>query len=223
MRILKFLATAFLASLAVGSLHAQRADTDIQAKAREALEQAVANQNSTNSVAPAPAPKKKMQTTTPKAASPDSSVVTTKPTNADTDAKARQQLHQAATSPDARTVTVQPPPARTGRLSPEDEARAREAMRQAMRQVEAQQQSTAVNTGAPVRSAPPVTYRETTSPKPAPVTGTSAPPIDVNPPARPATAKQRQLEDLLQKYKMDQISPQEYFQQKAKILAEPGQ
>jgi hypothetical protein len=35
------------------------------------------------------------------------------------------------------------------------------------------------------------------------------------------TAKQQRLTELLNRYKMDQISPQEYFQQKAKILAEP--
>ena len=55
MRISKFLAAAFVSALAAGSLQAQRPDTDVQAKAREALEQAEAQQDTqaapTNKVA----------------------------------------------------------------------------------------------------------------------------------------------------------------------------
>ena len=67
MRILKFLAAAMVAVMAAGSLPAQRADSDLQAKAREALAKAEADQdaqgaggkNATPAPAPAPAKKKK--------------------------------------------------------------------------------------------------------------------------------------------------------------------
>jgi len=45
MRILKFLAAAFVAVLAAGSLQARRTDSDVQTKAREALQQAEADQD----------------------------------------------------------------------------------------------------------------------------------------------------------------------------------
>jgi len=45
-------------------------------------------------------------------------------------------------------------------------------------------------------------------------------PIESPPPVVPAS-KAAKLEDLLQKYKADQITPEEYHNQRAKILAEP--
>jgi hypothetical protein len=69
----------------------------------------------------------------------------------------------------------------------------------------------------------------TPAPSPAvvpPVVTTPAPvvtptPAPVAAPTPAMISKQQRLADLLSKYKMDQITPQEYFQQKAKILAEP--
>ncbi|HOX55379.1 MAG TPA: hypothetical protein P5205_01430 [Candidatus Paceibacterota bacterium] len=48
----------------------------------------------------------------------------------------------------------------------------------------------------------------------------SFPPLQGPPPAV-ATAKQQRLDELLAKYKADQITPEEYHQQRARILAEP--
>jgi hypothetical protein len=48
----------------------------------------------------------------------------------------------------------------------------------------------------------------------------SFPPLQAPPPAVPA-AKQQRLDDLLAKYRADQITPEEYHQQRAGILAEP--
>ena len=48
----------------------------------------------------------------------------------------------------------------------------------------------------------------------------SFPPIGGPPPAVAADKEQR-LQELLRKYKADQITPEEYHQQRAKILAEP--
>jgi hypothetical protein len=262
MRILKFLAAAFVAALAAGSLPAQRPDTDLQAKAREALEQAIAQQDATNNVKP-PAktmpPKAKpapvVKTTPPPAAPavvvPDRPTVSTPATPAPADAEAERAEHlrqlealrakQAATP--APTVEIAPAPAQTpaparnGELSPEAEAKARQAMRQAMEELDAQQKTTTAPPKAQVNyTPPPTTWNQTppASPKTTPVA--TPPPMTsksgfqpgvttaATQPSAPAamTTRQQQLADLLNKYKMNQISPQEYFQQKAKILAEPG-
>ena len=48
----------------------------------------------------------------------------------------------------------------------------------------------------------------------------SFPPLKGPPPAVSAT-KQQRLDELLLKYRTDQITPEEYHEQRAKILAEP--
>ena len=65
MRISKFLAAAIVTVLAAGSLQAQRPDTDLQAKAREALQQAEAQQDAQAVVTNAPPPKKKVKAKPP--------------------------------------------------------------------------------------------------------------------------------------------------------------
>src|SRR5690606_37701013 len=40
-------------------------------------------------------------------------------------------------------------------------------------------------------------------------------------PQRPLTEKERKLAELLRRYKADEITPREYHQERAKILAEP--
>jgi hypothetical protein len=55
-----------------------------------------------------------------------------------------------------------------------------------------------------------------------PATTTVSPMPPVLPPPSPLPAsKQQRLDDLLQAYRMDRISPQQYHTQRAKILAEP--
>jgi hypothetical protein len=48
----------------------------------------------------------------------------------------------------------------------------------------------------------------------------SFPPL-AGPPSALAADKEQRLQELLRKYKADQITPEEYHQQRAKILAEP--
>jgi hypothetical protein len=48
----------------------------------------------------------------------------------------------------------------------------------------------------------------------------SFPPLQPPPPAISAAKRQR-LDDLLARYKADQITPEQYHEQRAKILAEP--
>lgn len=211
MRILKFLAAAFMAVVAASSLQA-RTDSDVQAKARAALEQAESQPASQTAPAPAPV------TPPPKpAAQPAPKPVTPPPPVA---------VPVAAAAP---VVTAAP----SRGLSPDDEARAREAMRAAV----ASGDTTANAAMAPVAKATPPPMKTSTPPpavhstQPAPIKFTP-PPSESAPAAAPATSgvhatasaaisRQARLNDLLNKYKMDQITPQQYFQEKAKILAEP--
>jgi len=198
MRISKFLTVALaLSTAAAGSLFA-RPDSDVQAKARAALREAESDQTSTNTVAPAakttPAPMIKPAAT--------------------------RQMPPAAT--DSHVVQTAPPPRIYGRLSPEDEARARAALDAQLHQsgstpAMADTTTSAHKTYTPMNSRPYQTSHTVYS-TPAPVsTPQPAPAMS----SMPMTAKQRELADLLQRYKMDQITPDQYFHEKAKILAEP--
>jgi hypothetical protein len=60
----------------------------------------------------------------------------------------------------------------------------------------------------------------TTAAKRAPVTKTKLPPLPA-PPSPVSASKEQQLQNLLQQYTSDQISPEQYHQQRAKILSEP--
>jgi len=55
--------------------------------------------------------------------------------------------------------------------------------------------------------------------KPAPATAVFAPILA--PPSNLPAAKEARLAELLKKYKADEVTPQEYQTERAKILAEP--
>jgi hypothetical protein len=57
--------------------------------------------------------------------------------------------------------------------------------------------------------------------KPAIVKGAPAFPPIQSPPPSISTDKQQRLAELLRKYKAEEITPEEYHQQRAKILSEP--
>jgi hypothetical protein len=106
-----------------------------------------------------------------------------------------------------------------GTLSPDAEARAREALHQTEAGLDTPQKTAAATAAAtPVKnSAPPAGWHETATPPAAKTPETAA----THAAGSAAISKQARLADLLNKYKMDQITPEQYFQQKAKILAEP--
>jgi hypothetical protein len=98
-------------------------------------------------------------------------------------------------------------------VDPETIAKARAALEQKMKQLETQPP-------APV-SAPAPASPEPASRKPKVVkTAQPFPPIAGPPPAVSAN-KQERLTELLRKYRADEITPEEYHQQRAKILGEP--
>jgi len=200
-----------------GSLQAQSVDNDIQAKAREALRQKMAELGSqpaaTNSPAPAaptvPVPPTAPVTPPPPAA-PVAPAVTPK-----ADTKAFEQTGQLP--PPA--VMVTPPK----RVSKELQAQALEALRQKKAELDAQEPVvTPTPTVAAVAPMAPI-------PTPAPITVVkSAPAVDLHAaPPTPAPvpvlsgSKEQRLDELLQLYKTDRITPAEYHQQRAKIIAEP--
>lgn len=160
-------------------------------------------------------------------------------------------LHQKMNEsrPAAPATAVQAPPRQVTTAAvqedtnPETTARLQEALRQKMSGSGAQQNvTTATKHGEPTYStvvtAPGNTSHEAlqqalenTQPKPAPAppppptpaayrnSGTLAP-LPPPPPAVSAT-KQQRLQQLLQQYMADQLTPEQYHEQRAKILAEP--
>ena len=116
-------------------------------------------------------------------------------------------------------MLVAPTPA-----SADDIARAQAAMEQKMKQLEAQPPgqpgagmvalapSSNVPAQAPMQ-APPRPKKLTHTVQPFPPL--QAPPVDIS------AAKQQRLDELLRKYRADELTPEEYHQQRAKTLGEP--
>jgi hypothetical protein len=125
--------------------------------------------------------------------------------------------------------------------NPESIDKAREALRAKMKELEGQQPAPAA-APAPASAAAPAVAKPTPAVKPAPteVPETTAVPAaqPEKPPKKPTKAvltfptipgpppaisadKQQRLADLLRKYKADEITPEEYHQQRAKIMGEP--
>ncbi|HEX4644931.1 MAG TPA: hypothetical protein VH598_04920 [Verrucomicrobiae bacterium] len=121
------------------------------------------------------------------------------------------------------TTQIQPMPTPAKKpmgLSPEAEMRAREAVRQAELQLDGQVSATSV---PPPRTMEP-RVAATTPPvkREIPTAIPSAMPARlVAPPTNLSGSKEQRLGQLLQQYKADQITPAQYHEQRAKILAEP--
>jgi hypothetical protein len=116
-------------------------------------------------------------------------------------------------------------------------AKAREAVRQKMKELEtqppAEPPAVAPAAAKPAPAAKPVSAKpkepivkpesKPVAEKPAKqnVKGTAAFPQIQGPPPSVSSDKEQRLQELLRKYKADQVTPEEYHQQRAKILAEP--
>ena len=99
--------------------------------------------------------------------------------------------------------------ARPGRANTRESgnlAKAQAAMEQKMKELDAQ---------PPIAPAPPPSM------KPKTIKGLPAFPPLKGPPPAVAADKEQRLQELLRKYRADQVTPEEYHQQRAKILAEP--
>jgi hypothetical protein len=217
MHIQKLLAMISVGAIfSVVSLQAQSADNDFQAKAREAMRQKMAELGTkpapTNT--PVPAPPQPVVPTTPVIVVPPPPVAPVVPPPA-------AVLATPAVPPPATVVTAPPQ-----RASPELQAQALEALRQKKAELDAQEPTVAVKTPtapmSPIAPAPmpmPKT-RSTSTAAPVFPTATAAPQYPAVPTMLSGSKEQR-LAELLQLYKSDRITPAEYHQQRAKILAEP--
>jgi cell division septation protein DedD len=127
--------------------------------------------------------------------------------DSDTIVKAREALRQKM-----KDLETQPP-AEVPAVAPVVAKPAAEAKPVAKPEAKPQPAATPQPVVTPVAEKPPK--------KPTKVTGTSAfPPIE-GPASSVSAEKQARLDELLRKYRADQVTPEEYHQQRAKILAEP--
>jgi hypothetical protein len=121
-----------------------------------------------------------------------------------------------ASMEDAKWDQVVMPPA----ASPEQLDKAQEALRQSTSATGAAMEPAA---SQPVEAAEPIpakrSQKATASKRPSEVQS-KLPPLPTPPPAFSASKEQR-LQELLQQYMADRLSPEEYHAQRAKIVAEP--
>ena len=226
MQISKTLLTCGAAALCLVATSARSADAADDQKLRDALHQRMAE---VGPETPEPVKPTKVKTPkppkapkTPKAQAPTSTPVANEPT------PTAPPVVQSAPAPAAPVAPASPA---------DEQARLREAVRVRLAaenpppptQPEAPAAAPVVSTPAapaPAEPAPVVTngsdlqpaVSSTTIVTPAP----AAPaPTPVTPPASPLSgSKEQRLATLLQQYKSDQITPQQYHEQRAKILAE---
>jgi hypothetical protein len=220
MQFSKFMPLVCAAAFCAGLICARAEDTPAQAAARAALEQKMsdldAQEAATNAAAMAGNPSSPAMAQPSQPATSPAVVI---PPSVGT----QEQPGQPA------AVTVTPAPVES--QTPSDiaaQAATRAALDEKMRQLDAQQAATNAASATVVATTPSVTV-----PVQAPVAATppqvtanypgkelGLKPIDVPPP--PVSAeKEAQLQALLAKYMADQVSPEEYQQQRAAILAAP--
>lgn len=196
-------------------------DPNAEAKAREALHEKIGEREvQPTAAAPSPLPvaTPPQYVNTPQVT--PTPVVTPAPTVAPAPAPVAVAPAPVAAAPAAVVAAPVAPPVATeavpvsNRPDTEAEARAREALRQKMQEL----------TGAPAVGNPPA------YPVQPPPSGKTPNVVTPTPPTTPpggnvlvknTGSKERRLDDLLRLYKADQITPQEYHVQRAKILAEP--
>lgn len=236
------------------------ADPQLIDKARETLRQKMSELEANPAprpimaVKPVPAAAPSAAVPAPPAAQPSPAVA--QPSLAPAPAPAVQPPHAAVqpTPTPAAVPVAQPPPATTQPapaaaaqatpqsslvlptpVSPEGIEKAREALRQKMKELEGQQPATttapapapgvavtkpAGATPQPMASKPEVKPAVEGAGKKPPKGVLSFSPIQGPPPSISAD-KQQRLAELLRKYKADEITAEEYHQQRAKVLSEP--
>ena len=127
---------------------------------------------------------------------------------------------QPAPAPAVKTApgtTLETPPS----ADPATIAKARDALRQKMKELETQPPAATPAVAAIAAKPAAAPVAETPAKKPKTVKGAPAFPPMQPPPPTISADKQTRLTELLQKYKAEQLTPEQYHQQRAKILAEP--
>ncbi|HWH71089.1 MAG TPA: hypothetical protein VNT26_17005 [Candidatus Sulfotelmatobacter sp.] len=226
MQNLKSLLVLCVAAVCVLALTVRGVDNEAQAKARAALEQKLKELDPASPQSPAVTPAVPAAPATPATAAAPVAAPASEP---EAIAKAREALRQKISELQAQqpAVAAQPsapqPAAPTlfdapAATNPEAIAKAQAALSQKMAELNAQAEAKRKT--------------EQAAQKPAPVQAASKPKVEVKKtaalrfqplegPALPIAAdKQQSLAELLRKYKADEITPEEYHQQRAKILTQ---
>ena len=228
-----------VAALALLPLLARAQDTDAQAKARQALEKQLNNPSTQPPAkapaAPAPAPAAKPAAapaaapSAAPAATPAAAAAAPKPVSASSTNSLEDALHQTIADLKAQPTvqgsgpwTVQVPAA----ADSDEITKAREAMRQKIADLKTQSDSApaqlnphdaavyiAVKNAKERQHEAELERQAATSSEPPPMTDLSGPVLPIS------AVQQQKLDALLQQYETDQISPEQYHEQRAKILA----
>lgn len=240
MQILRCLSLA-CATAMISSPLLLRADNEAQIRARAALEQKMDQMNTEPATATPPS----TETNQPPAPAPAKPKKVKKAKPAPVEQPAPPPVQQPSVTESAPPVSTPPPPApepvRTREKAPAatanfapapattDNTQTDERLQNAL------QQRMTETPAAPTEQQTPPTHskqRNEVANNPPPAHPYNPPPQMQNPPASTLPAlqgppsplsasKQQQLEALLQQYKADQITPQQYHEQRAKILGEP--
>ena len=224
MRISKCFLVVCAATYCTVVLPLRAADTDTENKLREAMRQKMSELQTQPTPQPAPVVKPLPAATQPMPAPPPAVV---------------QPVPAPAPAAQPPPAAAQPAPAVPPPVNQESIDKARETLHQQMKELETQPPAATI---APIPSPkmadstpgqkPVEAKPQETASKPEvqpkaqkalkpPAKGAPAlTPIQVPPPAISAD-KEARLAELLRKYKADQITPEEYHQQRAKVLSEP--
>jgi hypothetical protein len=223
MQISRRILMGCVTALALLPLSGRAQDSDVQAKARQALEKQLTNPTP-QPPAKAPAKPAPAQPATPAATAAAAPVAAAASTNA-----AENALHQTMADLNAQPTNQNagpwavavPPPADS-----EEITKARDAMRQKISDLKTQTDATTANLSprdAAIMSAvQQAQERQHQADAERKAAEPSAPPAmtDLSAPVPPISAvKQQKLDTLLQQYEADQISPTQYHEERAKILA----
>jgi hypothetical protein len=219
MKISMLVLACGLGALCSGLTHARAEDADLDARLREALRQKM-NETTTQPAAPVEQPKavtvrKPVRKPAPEVAKPVEQPVEQP---AQTVVVAAPPVVEVA-QPAPTVVYVQPAAGTTVVVAADDSQT--EQLRAALRARMAQE-AAAPSTPPEVATQasyvrPVVSSRQTVSAKSAP----QAVFLPVAPPSSLPATKEARLAQLLQQYKADQITPEQYHLERAKIIAEP--
>ncbi len=227
MQISKLLSAVCVAAFCASCIAVRAQDTPAQAAARAAL-MGKMNELGAQPAQPAPPPVAvtPSDATRVKPSQPTNVVVVPPPT-----VHARPAVPAPATKPASGTEIVQTMPVAS---DAEAQAKAKAALEQKMTELNQQNWATPAVTSAPPTQPVVTNAVKSTPPAAPPVVMPPPNPINPNYPGRELglkpivapplpipPAKQAQLQGLLERYKSDQITPEQYQTERAKILAGP--
>jgi len=196
------------AEKAAADLKAQK-EAAKQAAAQKAADEAAAKATAKADAAKAAADLKAQKAAAKKAAEQKAAEV----------AAAKKQVKASMESP--KPVEVTSVPAAVNVDNPA-QAKAREALAQTLFDSAAQAPAIPAGPVTPVAKPEPMPQpAPAMTPAPAPKTVIAPAPIGMAPPLPITMEKQQKLQELLAKYRADQVTPEEYQKQRAAILAEP--